>query len=117
YDVQPVDPLEEWTNPPFSPRIVELADGRKAIAGRGSSDDKGQVMTFAEACRAWRAVAGSLPVGVTMLVEGAEESGSQGLPDYLAANRSALAADVALVCDTGMWDPQTPAITTSLRGM
>jgi acetylornithine deacetylase/succinyl-diaminopimelate desuccinylase-like protein len=117
YDVQPVDPLEEWTAPPFAPRIAELPDGRKVITGRGSSDDKGQVMTFVEACRAWQAVTGSLPLGVTMLVEGAEESGSQGLPEFLAAQKQALKADVVLVCDTGMWDADTPAVTTSLRGM
>src|SRR3954466_12387367 len=73
YDVQPVDPLELWETPPFEPRIITLADGRKAISARGSADDKGQVMTFVEACRAWKAVTGSLPIDITFLVEGAEE--------------------------------------------
>ncbi len=117
YDVQPVDPLSEWETPPFEPRIATLPDGRKVISARGACDDKGQVMTFVEACRAWKAVTGSLPVGLTILVEGAEEDGSKHLPEWVEANKAELAADLALVCDTGMWDGKTPAITTSLRGM
>jgi acetylornithine deacetylase/succinyl-diaminopimelate desuccinylase-like protein len=117
YDVQPVDPLGLWDTPPFAPRIATLPDGRKAIVARGACDDKGQVMTFIEACRAWKQVTGTLPVGVTMLIEGEEEVGSKNLPTWVAENCGELAADVALVCDTGMWDPQTPAITTSLRGL
>jgi acetylornithine deacetylase/succinyl-diaminopimelate desuccinylase-like protein len=87
------------------------------IVARGACDDKGQVMTFVEACRAWRAVTGSLPVGLTLLVEGAEEDGSKFLPEWVEANRAELQADLALVCDTGMWDGDTPAITASLRGL
>lgn len=117
YDVQPVDPLEEWETPPFEPRMATLPDGRKAISARGACDDKGQVMTFVEACRAFKAIDGELPVGVTLLIEGAEENGSEFLPEWVAANRDALKADVALVCDTGMWDRDTPAITSSLRGL
>lgn len=117
YDVQPVDPLSLWDTPPFAPRIATLPDGRKAIIARGACDDKGQVMTFIEACRAWKQVTGSLPVAVTMLIEGEEEVGSKNLPAWVAENSAELAADVALVCDTGMWDSQTPAITTSLRGL
>ncbi|MBL0406128.1 M20/M25/M40 family metallo-hydrolase [Microvirga aerilata] len=117
YDVQPVDPLELWETPPFEPKIATLPDGRKVISARGSSDDKGQVMTFVEACRAWKAETGSLPITVTFLVEGAEEDGSKFLPEFIAANKDELKADVALVCDTGMWDQDTPAITSSLRGM
>ncbi len=117
YDVQPVDPLNLWTHPPFEPRIADGEDGAKRIVARGASDDKGQVMTFVEACRAHLAMTGDLPVGVTILIEGAEESGSQGLPEWVAANRERLKADVALVCDTGMWDRSTPQITTSLRGL
>jgi acetylornithine deacetylase/succinyl-diaminopimelate desuccinylase-like protein len=117
YDVQPVDPLGLWDTPPFAPRIATLPDGRKAIVARGACDDKGQVMTFIEACRAWKQVTGTLPVAVTMLIEGEEEVGSKNLPSWVAENSGELAADVALVCDTGMWDPQTPAITTSLRGL
>ncbi|MFD2182053.1 M20/M25/M40 family metallo-hydrolase [Rhodoplanes azumiensis] len=117
YDVQPVDPLDLWESPPFEPRIRTLDDGRKVIVARGSSDDKGQVMTFVEACRAYVAVTGSLPLPVTMLIEGEEECGSKSLPAWIEQNRGALSADLALVCDTGMWDAATPAITTALRGL
>ena len=117
YDVQPVDPLDLWQTPPFEPRLTTLADGRKAIVARGAADDKGQVMTFVEACRAWKAVTGALPLAVTFLIEGEEECGSKNLPLFVAAAKAELSADVALVCDTGMWDSLTPAITTSLRGL
>ncbi len=117
YDVQPVDPLDLWVTPPFEPRITTLADGRKAIVARGAADDKGQVMTFVEACRAFVAVKGELPLPVTLLIEGEEECGSKSLPAWIGQNHAALKADLALVCDTGMWDPETPAITTSLRGL
>ena len=117
YDVQPVDPLDLWETPPFEPRIAVAADGAKRIVGRGASDDKGQVMTFVEACRAHTAMSGELPCGVTILVEGAEENGSQGLPEWVAENKDKLGCDVVLVCDTSMWDAKTPAITTSLRGL
>jgi acetylornithine deacetylase/succinyl-diaminopimelate desuccinylase-like protein len=117
YDVQPVDPLDLWHTPPFEPRIATLADGRKAIIARGACDDKGQVMTFIEACRAWKEVTGGVPLDVTFLIEGEEECGSKHLPGWIEAHKSDLAADIALVCDTGMWDPKTPAITTALRGL
>ncbi len=116
YDVQPVDPLELWTDPPFEPAVKQ--DGaRRIITGRGSSDDKGQLMLFVEACRAWKAEHGSLPCRVTILFEGEEESGSPSLKPFLEANAAELKADVALVCDTGMWDEETPAISTGLRGL
>jgi acetylornithine deacetylase/succinyl-diaminopimelate desuccinylase-like protein len=117
YDVQPVDPLDLWQTPPFEPRIATLPDGRKAIVARGACDDKGQVMTFIEACRAWKAVTGALPLDITFLIEGEEECGSKHLPPWVEAHRGELAGDIALVCDTGMWDPKTPAITTALRGL
>jgi amidohydrolase len=117
YDVQPVDPIDLWHRPPFDPVIADHADGRKIIVARGAEDDKGQLMTFVEACRAWRSVTGSLPLDVTFLIEGEEEIGSKNFVPFLEQNREELAADFALVCDTGMWDPNTPAITTSLRGL
>ena len=105
------------TGRPFEPALVELSPGRKVIVGRGACDDKGQVMTFIEACRAWKKVTGSLPIGVTALIEGEEETSSINLPAFVRDNASELKADMALVCDTGMWDRETPAITTSLRGL
>jgi acetylornithine deacetylase/succinyl-diaminopimelate desuccinylase-like protein len=116
YDVQPVDPLDLWRSDPFAPAVNEL-DGRKVITGRGAADDKGQLMTFVEACRAYKSVHGKLPCRVTILFEGEEESGSPSLKPFLEANATELKADFALVCDTGMWDAETPAITTGLRGL
>src|SRR5450631_2199070 len=117
YDVQPVDPLNLWHRPPFEPVITDHADGRKIIVARGAEDDKGQLMTFVEACRAWKSVTGSLPLDITILIEGEEEIGSKNFVPFLEANKDEFKADYALVCDTGMWDPETPAITTSLRGL
>ncbi|MGH9902975.1 MAG: M20/M25/M40 family metallo-hydrolase, partial [Pyrinomonadaceae bacterium] len=117
YDVQPVDPLELWDHDPFAPFVETRADGSRAIRARGASDDKGQIMTFVEACRAWKAVAGALPVPLSFLVEGEEESGGVNLPPFLKENADELRADFGLICDTNMWDPATPAIQTMLRGL
>jgi acetylornithine deacetylase/succinyl-diaminopimelate desuccinylase-like protein len=118
YDVQPVDPLNLWHTDPFEPVLKEDGQGRTIIVARGASDDKGQMMTFIEACRAWKAVTGSLPVQVSLMLEGEEESGGKNLPPFMEANKAELAAaDIALVCDTDMWDRQTPSITTMLRGL
>lgn len=117
YDVQPVDPLELWNSDPFAPAIKEIGPDHKVITGRGSADDKGQLMTFVEACRAWKAVHGGLPCRITLLFEGEEESGSPSLKPFLEANAAELKADFAMVCDTGMWDRDTPAISTALRGL
>lgn len=116
YDVQPVDPVELWEDDPFTPALKER-DGRRVITGRGASDDKGQLMTFVEACRAYKAVDGSLPCRITLLFEGEEESGSPSLRPFLEANAEELKADVALVCDTTMWDRETPGISVALRGL
>ena len=117
YDVQPVDPLNLWTSPPFEPRIETLPDGRKIIVARGACDDKGQAMTFIEACRAFHAVTGKLPLPITTMIEGEEECGSRHLFNFVRDNADEFKLDLALVCDTAMWDQQTPAITTSLRGL
>ncbi|MBB4210208.1 acetylornithine deacetylase/succinyl-diaminopimelate desuccinylase-like protein [Rhodothalassium salexigens DSM 2132] len=117
YDVQPADPLELWETGPFEPRLKEVAPGRRQIVARGAVDDKGQLMTFVEACRAWIATHGALPCPVTVFFEGEEESGSPSLMPFLDSHRDALAADVGLICDTAMWDRDTPAITVMLRGL
>ncbi len=117
YDVQPVDPLDLWDRDPFDPVVEARADGSKKIIARGAADDKGQIMTFIEACRACIEATGTLPISVTVLFEGEEESGSPSLPGFLDAHAADLTADVALVCDTNMWDHETPAITTRLRGL
>lgn len=116
YDVQPVDPLNLWNFDPFEPAIREQ-DGQKVISGRGTSDDKGQLLTFVEACRAYKEEHGALPVRVTVLFEGEEESGSPSLKPFLEANAKELTADFALICDTSMWDAETPAISAGLRGL
>ena len=116
YDVQPVDPLDLWHSPPFEPQLVEGPRGPRYVA-RGAVDDKGQVMMFLSALRAWHDAGGGIPARLTVLLEGEEEIGSVNLEPFLAANRAELAADLALISDTGMWDVDTPAITTRLRGM
>lgn len=116
YDVQPADPVALWETPAFEPQVRTVA-GRKAIVGRGSADDKGQLMTFVEAVRAFAETEGRMPLKITILLEGEEETGSPSLAPFLEANKNELKADVALVCDTDMWNDETPAITTMLRGL
>ena len=117
YDVQPVDPLNLWNSDPFEPVPRPQPDGETHIVARGASDDKGQLLTFVEACRAWKAANGTLPIKVSMLFEGEEESGGKNLPGFLKSAAAELEADIALVCDTDMWDAKTPSITTMLRGL
>lgn len=117
YDVQPVDPIDLWNHDPFDPQIEDTPNG-KVLRGRGTADDKGQLMTFVEACRAWKAVHGTWPCKISFIFEGEEESGSPSLVPFLQANADELSApDLALICDTGMFDRDTPAITTMLRGL
>jgi acetylornithine deacetylase/succinyl-diaminopimelate desuccinylase-like protein len=116
YDVQPVDPLDLWHSPPFDPQLVDGPHGKRFVA-RGAVDDKGQTMMFIEALRAWKEAAGGIPARITAVIEGEEEVGSPNLEPFLIANKNELAADMALISDTGMWDIDTPALTTMLRGM
>ncbi|MAU53121.1 MAG: hypothetical protein CMN17_12295 [Roseovarius sp.] len=116
YDVQPVDPLDLWKTDPFAPEIQDTPNG-KVIRARGASDDKGQLMTFVEACRAWKSVHGSLPCRMTFFFEGEEESGSPSLIPFMKENAAELSADLALICDTSMVAPGVPSIASQLRGM
>ncbi|WP_428925736.1 M20/M25/M40 family metallo-hydrolase [Marinibacterium sp. SX1] len=116
YDVQPADPLDLWDTDPFEP-VLKPVDGDTHIVGRGASDDKGALMTFVEACRAYVETVGALPIRVSFLFEGEEESGSRSLPGFLEQSASELECDIILVCDTDMWDRETPAVTTMFRGL
>jgi acetylornithine deacetylase/succinyl-diaminopimelate desuccinylase-like protein len=112
YDVQPVDPLDLWTSPPFEPVI----SGDRLLA-RGAADDKGQVHAHVMAADALLATRGHLPVNIKYVFEGEEESSSVHLDAWLTAERDRLAADVAVISDTGFFEGNVPAITLSLRGM
>jgi acetylornithine deacetylase/succinyl-diaminopimelate desuccinylase-like protein len=116
YDVQPPDPVDLWETGPFEPTLVDGPHGKRIVA-RGAVDDKGQLMTIIEALRAWKATHGSLPVRATLMIEGEEESGSPSLDPFLEQHKAELAADVAIISDTGMHDIDTPAITYTLRGL
>jgi acetylornithine deacetylase/succinyl-diaminopimelate desuccinylase-like protein len=116
YDVQPPEPLALWTSPAFEPTVVAGKHGPKIVA-RGAVDDKGQVSMWLEAFRAWHDVAGGVPARITVLLEGEEEVGTDHLIPFLRANEAALRADAAVISDTGMWDVDTPALTTRLRGI
>ena len=112
YDVQPVDPLDLWHRPPFDP-IVE--DGR--VYARGASDDKSHVHLLLWAARAWLETRGRLPLNLKVVMEGEEESGSTNFEPWIVANRERLAADVAVISDTGFYEGNKPALTVSLRGL
>jgi acetylornithine deacetylase/succinyl-diaminopimelate desuccinylase-like protein len=112
YDVQPVDPIELWETAPFEPFV---RDGR--VVGRGSADDKGQLHMHLKAAEAILATRGRLPINLRILFEGEEEHSSVGLEDWLRENRERLAADAVVISDTGFFEGNIPAMTTSLRGM
>jgi acetylornithine deacetylase/succinyl-diaminopimelate desuccinylase-like protein len=116
YDVQPAEPLELWHSPAFEPTIVQGKHGPKVVA-RGAVDDKGQVSMWLESFRAWHDIAGGPPARITVLLEGEEEVGTENLVRFLKNNKDALRADAAVISDTGMWDVNTPAISTRLRGI
>jgi len=113
YDVQPVDPLDLWSSPPFEPVV-----SKDQITARGACDDKGQVASFLESLRAWKEATGEVPIRLTILIEGEEESGSVNLERFLEENKAQLgAADFCLISDTGMLGPDDPAITYGVRGL
>ena len=112
YDVQPPDPLDEWSSPPFEPTE---RDGR--MYGRGTADDKGQLYMHVKALEAHLATTGSLPVNVVFLAEGEEEIGSPNLVPFVEANRDRLACDLVLISDTEMFAEGLPSLLFSLRGL
>lgn len=111
YDVQPPDPLDLWISPPFEPAI--RGDD---IFARGACDDKGQTLILLESLRRIIARDGRLPINVKVLIEGEEEANGEHLEQYVPANREALRADAALICDTEMFAPGLPTLCTGLRG-
>lgn len=116
YDVQPIGNPEDWSHAPFEPRVIE-EDGLRRFYGRGVSDSKSQLWTFLEALRAWKEIEGDWPADLVILLEGEEECGSPSLPAFIGARRDNLACDVAFICDSDMWSPTQPAITTQLKGL
>lgn len=112
YDVQPAEPLELWTSPPFEPTV---RDGK--VFARGSVDDKGQLFLHIKALEAHLKVRGRLPVNVIVLAEGEEEVGSEHLAPFIEANASRLQADAVVISDSAMFAPGLPSILSSLRGL
>jgi acetylornithine deacetylase/succinyl-diaminopimelate desuccinylase-like protein len=112
YDVQPAEPLELWTSPPFVPTV---RDGR--IYARGSVDDKGQLFLHIKALEAHLAVRGSLPINVIVLAEGEEEVGSEHLAPFVEAQKELLRCDAVVISDSAMFAPGLPSVLSSLRGL
>jgi acetylornithine deacetylase/succinyl-diaminopimelate desuccinylase-like protein len=112
YDVQPVDPLDLWTRPPFDP-VIE--NGR--VWARGAADDKSHVHAHIWAAKAWLETRGKLPVNLKIVMEGEEESGSEHFDAWIVANREKLKADLVVISDTGFYEGNKPAITVALRGL
>ncbi len=113
YDVQPPDPIEEWISPPFEP---EIRDGN--IYARGAADDKGQLFILLESVsQSLCKNNGNLPVNVKFLIEGEEESSGRHIERFVTENAQMLAADAAVICDTAMFAPGIPSLTTGLRGI
>src|SRR6185369_7081072 len=111
YDVQPADPVNLWTTPPFEPQI---RDGK--IFARGSCDDKGQMYMHIKAFE-FMMKTNTLPCNVKFMIEGEEEVGSPSLGDWIVANKEKLKGDVILISDTSMIGNDTPSIDTGLRGL
>ncbi len=112
YDVQPVDPLEAWHHPPFSPTVVN-----DLLYARGASDDKGQLFMQLIAAEAWIQTAGEVPVNFRLLFEGEEEIGSGHLERFIKEHQEDLRGDFAVISDTPMFDHESPAICYGLRGL
>jgi acetylornithine deacetylase/succinyl-diaminopimelate desuccinylase-like protein len=112
YDVQPPDPLEKWTTPPFEPI---RRDGN--VYARGATDDKGQMFTHIKSAEAWITVEGRLPLNLKYIIEGEEEVGSESLERYLAEHADRLACDCVVISDGGQFAPGVPAINYGLRGI
>ena len=112
YDVQPADPLDLWTTPPFEPTV---RDGK--LFARGATDDKGQLFTHVKSVATWLKTTGRLPVNVKFVIEGEEEVGSNNLDQFLQASADRLACDVAVISDTAQYGDGIPAITYGLRGI
>src|SRR5450759_4737166 len=112
FDVQPVEPLEEWKTPPFEPTVHD-----NNIYARGACDDKGQTYILVKAVEGLLKTTGKLPINVRFLLEGEEEVGGDHIAGVVAARPARLKADAALVCDTEMFAPDLPTICTGLRGM
>ncbi|HSS51326.1 MAG TPA: M20/M25/M40 family metallo-hydrolase, partial [Thermoanaerobaculia bacterium] len=113
YDVQPVDPIELWRNPPFEP--TEEGDN---LVARGATDDKGQSFTHVKAVAAMLAERGTLPVNVKFLVEGEEEAGGEAIDEYVKRDGGQrLKADAVLISDSSLYAPGQPALDYGLRGM
>ena len=112
YDVQPVDPLDEWTTPPFEPTIRE-----NSVYARGASDDKGQTYLLIQAVASLMESDGRLPVNVRFLIEGEEEAGGEHVTEYVAKHAAELKSDAVVICDTEMFAPELPTICVGLRGI
>ena len=112
YDVQPVDPIDEWHSDPFDPTV---RDGQ--VYARGASDDKGQVLANIKALESLWEAQGEFPVNVKFVIEGEEEVGGEAISEFVASNSERLASDAALVSDTAMYMAETPTICTGLRGL
>lgn len=112
YDVQPVDPIELWSSPPFEPTIV--GDN---IFARGATDDKGQMYMHIKSVEAYFKTHGKLPLNVKFLIEGEEEIGSTNLSKFLKSNAELLKCDTVLISDTELFAPGVPTITYGLRGL
>ena len=112
YDVQPPDPLEKWTSPPFEP---VRRDGN--VYARGATDDKGQMLTHVKSAEAWVRVRGGLPINLKYVIEGEEEVGSRALEEFIDAQADRLRCDCVVISDGGKFSRDIPAITYGLRGI